>query len=189
MGAALHASNDLPSRPQKVDCMNRTFWRAATTACIALSICACAAPTRGKEDPDANRPPIFREPVDFIGVFFKPGRPTPDDGLSTAALASFSGEAALENDLELLKQAPSDIPLRTAGYTDTHECDGYECVRLSLRRAEFMRAWFVAHGIPETRLDPPKGYGAARPIGDNLSESGRMKNRRAHVDYDSETAD
>ncbi|MFK3648509.1 OmpA family protein [Lysobacter enzymogenes] len=162
---------------------------AVLTTCIAALLCACTHPIRNKKSEDANPRATFRDPADFIGVFFKPGLPSSDQGTALNALASPIDEAALRSDLELLKQAPAQIPMRVVGHTDTHECSADDCMRLSLRRAEFIHRWLIANGIPETRLDPPKGYGAARPIGDNLSESGRARNRRAYIAYESETTD
>jgi len=161
----------------------------ALTTCIVALLCACTNPIRNAKNEHANSSMTFRDPADFIGVFFKPGLPSSDQGTSLTTLASPIDEAALKSDLELLKQAPAQIPMRAVGHTDTHECSGDDCMRLSLRRAEFIHRWLIANGIPETRLGPPKGYGAAQPIGDNLSESGRARNRRAYIAYESETTD
>ncbi|QWP77773.1 OmpA family protein [Lysobacter sp. K5869] len=138
----------------------------------------------------ADRTQVFINADDFHGIHFESGEPRIDEPLlpASAPLPKLS-EAALRHDLAMIPTVPADERLRVVGYTDTEECGGEACVRLSLRRAELMHRWLIDHGIPPARLNPPKGFGAARPIGDNASAEGRAKNRRAHIAYESETTD
>lgn len=48
---------------------------------------------------------------------------------------------------------------------------------LSQARAEAVRTWLVANGVDGARL-VAKGFGDAKPVGDNATEDGRAKNRR-----------
>ena len=64
-------------------------------------------------------------------------------------------------------------------YTDN---DGKEAfnVKTSQARAESVKKWLVDHGVAEARL-VAKGYGPAKPIGDNKTKEGRAKNKRVEV--------
>lgn len=128
---------------------------------------------------------FFAEPVDFIGVSFKPGHPFQGEVLTTA-LSDTNGLEALESDLVLLKKMPINIPLRVVGSTDSKECFGDACSELSFRRAETVHDWLLSRGIPASRLHLPHGYGSERPIGDNETEEGRVRNRRAYLSYEEE---
>ena len=63
-----------------------------------------------------------------------------------------------------------------AGYTDA---TGSRQVneRLSLRRAEAVRAFLVSAGVPADRLTA-RGYGPADPVASNATPAGRELNRR-----------
>lgn len=49
--------------------------------------------------------------------------------------------------------------------------------RLSVARAESVKAWLVKHGVSHNRLGA-EGFGDTRPIDDNSTEAGRKNNRR-----------
>ena len=53
-------------------------------------------------------------------------------------------------------------------------------IRLSLSRAEAVRAYLVMQGVPAERLSA-KGYGPDMPIADNTTPSGRASNRRVEL--------
>jgi outer membrane protein OmpA-like peptidoglycan-associated protein len=48
---------------------------------------------------------------------------------------------------------------------------------LSKRRAKAVHAYLVRKGVLDVRLDDD-GFGASKPIADNVTEAGRAKNRR-----------
>jgi outer membrane protein OmpA-like peptidoglycan-associated protein len=58
--------------------------------------------------------------------------------------------------------------------------------RLSMKRAERVVAYLVAHGVAASRLDAA-GFGADRPIDTNETEVGRATNRRVEFHVTSET--
>ena len=65
-----------------------------------------------------------------------------------------------------------------------HTCnlgDAEYNLKLSLKRAEAVKAYLVKKGVPEAEIGPVKGYGAALPIYDNRNREGRRMNRRVSV--------
>ncbi|MDY4295253.1 MULTISPECIES: OmpA family protein [unclassified Xanthomonas] len=125
----------------------------------------------------------FSDPGDFKGVNFKPGEPSINESL-LSALSELSDQKALEDDLLLLKMMPDNINLRVLGFTDSVECREYDCVDLSLRRARALHEWLLNNGVSKFRLSEPYGFGSARPVGDNKTEEGRARNRRAYISYE-----
>ncbi|SDY20064.1 OmpA-OmpF porin, OOP family [Lysobacter enzymogenes] len=149
-----------------------------------MAACACASDRVPESGRDGEDRIVFSDPADFIGVTFKAGRPRAGEAPTIEALQSPVDVKALESDLELLKTAPANIALGTAGFTDSAECSGDACRELSLRRAKFLANWLFSHGIPRSRLSGPKGFGAEQAIGDNTTEEGRARNRRAYISYE-----
>jgi outer membrane protein OmpA-like peptidoglycan-associated protein len=70
----------------------------------------------------------------------------------------------------------SAIGVEIRGYTDNVGKVAAN-KKLSLARAEAVRAWLVSKGIDSTRVGV-KGYGPENPISDNTTPEGRQKNRR-----------
>ncbi len=94
-----------------------------------------------------------------------------------------TGSATLTRESErMLEQAyaalvaNSDLKMEIAGYTDDVG-SRVSNERLSQRRAEAVRAWFIAKGIGGSRLTA-LGYGMRDPVESNKTAEGRAKNRR-----------
>jgi OOP family OmpA-OmpF porin len=66
------------------------------------------------------------------------------------------------------------------GHTDSIGSDGYN-MKLSLRRADAVKAYLVSRGIPANRVYT-EGKGEGRPIADNKTREGRAKNRRGEIE-------
>jgi OOP family OmpA-OmpF porin len=66
-----------------------------------------------------------------------------------------------------------------AGHTD-NVGDPTANNMLSLDRAETVKKYLINKGVP-IELLKAKGYGDAKPVGDNSSESGRASNRRTEI--------
>lgn len=94
-----------------------------------------------------------------------------------------SGSYQLENHsnpelmrlVKLMKDHPN-MNIEIAGHTD-HLGDENANKTLSKNRAEAVKGYLVAQGVPSDRIRSA-GYGSSSPIADNQSSSGRAKNRR-----------
>ena len=93
-------------------------------------------------------------------------------GSSRIAKAS---NATLDEAVEVLKQYP-ELKLEIGGHTDSAGAESTN-QRLSQRRADSVKAYFVSHGIDAERLTAV-GYGESQPAADNATRAGRAQNRR-----------
>lgn len=84
-------------------------------------------------------------------------------------------EDRLELALTSLKNHP-EVTVEISGHTDNTGGRAHN-ERLSLRRAESVKDWFVSQGIDGSRITTV-GYAWDQPIADNNTEEGRFKNRR-----------
>ena len=75
--------------------------------------------------------------------------------------------------------------VRIEGHTDSVGNDAYN-QKLSERRAESVRQWFVRHGLGSVRLSS-RGFGETQPVASNTrpdgsdDPEGRRKNRRVEI--------
>jgi len=80
--------------------------------------------------------------------------------------------------LKFMETNPT-IKLEVAGHTDNVGTDAAN-LDLSQKRANEVANYLIAGGIDKARLKA-KGYGAAQPIADNATETGRAQNRRTEI--------
>jgi OOP family OmpA-OmpF porin len=66
------------------------------------------------------------------------------------------------------------------GHTDAIGTDSYN-QRLSVRRAEAVKAYLVSKGIEKNRVYT-EGKGEKQPVADNKTAEGRAKNRRVEIE-------
>lgn len=66
------------------------------------------------------------------------------------------------------------------GHTDSVGKDAYN-QKLSVKRAEAVKAYLVSKGIEKNRVYT-EGKGEAQPVADNKTGSGRAKNRRVEIE-------
>lgn len=109
-------------------------------------------------------------PRDFVldNVYFDTGKST---------LKPISNKA-LDDLVEVLK-IKNTMVVEIQGHTDNVGSEE-ENLQLSQQRAEAVRKYLVAKGIPETRVNA-KGFGSGLPIADNNTDLGRSKNRRTSL--------
>jgi outer membrane protein OmpA-like peptidoglycan-associated protein len=82
--------------------------------------------------------------------------------------------------VDLLKKYPA-LKIEIDGHTDSVGTAAYN-QKLSLARAEAVRAYLVAQGVNAKRL-VPKGFGATVPKASNATEEGRQRNRRTEFRF------
>jgi len=89
-------------------------------------------------------------------------------------------ESMLELDrvVEMLQQNPT-MRIEISGHTDNTGKPDYN-QKLSLGRAESVKAYLGSKGIVATRIEA-KGYGDTRPVADNATPEGRAQNRRTEM--------
>ncbi len=119
-------------------------------------------------DPADDMPKIVMEvnkPIVLPGIEFKTG----------SAEILPASEKILNDAYETLRDN-KNIEVEVGGHTDNVGKAAYN-EKLSLKRAEAVKAWLVAKGIDPARITT-KGYGMTKPIADNKTEAGRAQNRR-----------
>jgi outer membrane protein OmpA-like peptidoglycan-associated protein len=72
-----------------------------------------------------------------------------------------------------------DVTVVVNGYTDSIGTDAYN-ERLSLRRAESVRAYLERRGVAAGRMTV-KGFGKSDPVASNATAEGRAQNRRVEL--------
>ena len=115
-------------------------------------------------------PIIDTSGVELHNVFF-------DFNKSTLRPTSFN---ELDYWVNLLKKYPQ-LNIEIDGHTDSVGIAAYNA-RLSLARAESVKAYLVLHGISAQRLRT-KGFGATEPRASNATEEGRQRNRRTEFRF------
>jgi outer membrane protein OmpA-like peptidoglycan-associated protein len=98
-----------------------------------------------------------------------------DNNNATLTPESF---ATLDQAAATLKEW-GDVRVEVAGHSDSVGKDSYN-LALSQRRAESVRQYLIKKGVPADRL-LARGYGETRPVADNATEEGRLKNRRVEL--------
>ena len=123
-----------------------------------------------------------------------PKPPPPPPPAPTSEKVTFAAEALFDFDKSVVKpegRARLDdlvgkikgITLEVViavGHTDAIGTDAYN-QRLSVRRAEAVKAYLVSKGIPANRIYT-EGKGKRQPVADNRTAAGRAKNRRVEVE-------
>lgn len=94
------------------------------------------------------------------------------------AVVSPQGKSKLDELVTKIKAANLEVAI-AVGHTDNVGADAYND-RLSLRRAEAVKAYLVSKGIPADKVRT-EGRGKREPIADNATAEGRAKNRRVDV--------
>ena len=89
------------------------------------------------------------------------------------------GKAALDDLLQKLQGMNTEVMI-TVGHTDSVGSDDYN-QKLSLRRAEAVKAYLVSKGVDTARVYT-EGKGETQPMADNATAEGRAKNRRVTVE-------
>jgi OOP family OmpA-OmpF porin len=95
------------------------------------------------------------------------------------AILKPEGKAKLDDLVAKLKGINLEVII-AIGHTDSIGSDAYN-LKLSVRRAEAVKAYLVSKGIEPNRIYT-EGKGKAQPIADNRTAEGRAKNRRVEIE-------
>ncbi|HYD74631.1 outer membrane protein OmpA [Ramlibacter sp.] len=89
------------------------------------------------------------------------------------------GRAKLDDLVSKVKDINLEVVI-AVGHTDSIGANAYN-QRLSVRRAEAVKAYLVSKGIEKNRVYT-EGKGEAQPVADNRTREGRAKNRRVEIE-------
>ena len=89
------------------------------------------------------------------------------------------GKAKLDDLASKIKGITLEVVI-AVGHTDSVGSDAYN-QKLSLRRAEAVKAYLVSKGIEANRVYT-EGKGKKQPVADNKTAEGRAKNRRVEIE-------
>ncbi|MDM0122874.1 MULTISPECIES: outer membrane protein OmpA [Variovorax] len=89
------------------------------------------------------------------------------------------GRAKLDDLVSKIRDVNLEVII-AVGHTDSVGSDAYN-QRLSVRRAEAVKAYLVTKGIERNRVYT-EGKGEKQPVADNKTAEGRAKNRRVEIE-------
>ena len=90
-----------------------------------------------------------------------------------------AGKAKLDDLVGKVKGINLEVII-AVGHTDSVGSDAYN-QKLSVRRAESVKAYLVTKGIEKNRIYT-EGKGEKQPVADNKTKEGRAKNRRVEIE-------
>lgn len=148
------------------DCWRDANWTPATAApgCGAPAA-AAAAPA-----PKAAAPVAAASKVTYAAdAFFDFDK----------AVVKPAGKAKLDDLVGKIKGINLEVII-AVGHTDSIGSDAYN-QKLSVRRAEAVKAYLVSKGIEKNRVYT-EGKGEKQPVASNKTKEGRAKNRRVEIE-------
>ena len=167
-------------------CWRDANWTPATAAvgCDGALVRAAAVAAPAPVAP----PPVVAAPAPAP----KPAPPAPAPAI--ASKVTYAADAFFDFDKSVLKpegraklddlvgkiQGINLEVIIAVGHTDSVGTDAYN-QRLSVRRAEAVKAYLVSKGIERNRVYT-EGKGEKQPVADNRTAEGRAKNRRVEIE-------
>jgi OOP family OmpA-OmpF porin len=144
------------------DCWRDANWTPATAA----PGCGAAAPAA----PKAAAPVAAASKVTYAAdAFFDFDK----------AVVKPAGKAKLDDLVAKVKGINLEVII-AVGHTDSIGSDAYN-QKLSVRRAEAVKAYLVSKGIEKNRIYT-EGKGEKQPVASNKTKEGRAKNRRVEIE-------
>ncbi len=175
-------------------CWRDTNWTPATAAATCDGAIVAkppmAAPATAPATPPTGAPPAVTPPRPAASAPAAPATPPPPvvSKVTFAADAFFdTGKSVVKSEgkakLDDLVGKVKDINLEVViavGHTDSVGSDASN-QKLSVRRAEAVKAYLVSKGIEKNRVYT-EGKGEKQPVADNKTKEGRAKNRRVEIE-------
>ena len=163
-------------------CWRDNFWTPATAAVGCDGAIVAQAP-----EPVVVAPPPPPAPK-VVAPPPPPPQPVAATKVTYAADAFFDfdkavvkaeGKAKLDDLIGKVKGINLEVII-AVGHTDSVGSDAYN-QKLSVRRAEAVKAYLVSKGIEKNRVYT-EGKGEKQPVADNKTKEGRAKNRRVEIE-------
>ena len=145
---------------------------AAPAAPAAVAPAAAAAPAAA---PAAAAPAVAAAPAAASKVTYAADALFDFD----KAVLKPEGKAKLDDLVGKVKGINLEVVI-AVGHTDSVGAAGYN-QKLSVKRAEAVKAYLVSKGIEKNRVYT-EGKGLTQPVADNKTKEGRAKNRRVEVE-------
>jgi len=168
-------------------CWRDTLWTPATAAKGCDGALAQAAPTAVV--PVAPTSPAIVPPAPPVRPAAPPAPPVAAASKVTFAADAFfdfdksvlkpEGKAKLDDLVSKVKAINLEVII-AVGHTDSVGGDAYN-QKLSVSRAEAVKAYLVSKGIEKNRVYT-EGKGEKQPVADNKTAEGRAKNRRVEIE-------
>lgn len=160
-------------------CWRDAGWTPATAAegcdgalakVAAAPAAAPAAPAPAVAAPAATAAPAIASKVTYAAdAFFDFDK----------SVLKPEGKAKLDDLVSKVKGINLEVII-AVGHTDSVGTDAYN-QKLSVRRAEAVKAYLVSKGIERNRVYT-EGKGEKQPVADNKTKEGRAKNRRVEIE-------
>jgi OOP family OmpA-OmpF porin len=146
------------------DCWRDANWTPATAAA------GCGAPAAAPVAAPAPAPVAAASKVTYAAdAFFDFDK----------AVVKPAGKAKLDDLVSKVKGINLEVII-AVGHTDSIGSDAYN-QKLSVRRAEAVKAYLVSKGIEKNRIYT-EGKGEKQPVASNKTKEGRAKNRRVEIE-------
>jgi OOP family OmpA-OmpF porin len=166
-------------------CWRTGYWTPAD-AVPGCDVPLCVAPET-LQNGKCVAPPVAVVPAPVAPVAVVAAAPV-SEKVSFAADAFFDfdksvlkpeGKAKLDDLTSKIKDMNLEVAI-AVGHTDSVGTDAYN-QKLSIRRAEAVKAYMVSKGIEVNRVYT-EGKGEKQPVADNKTAAGRAQNRRVEIE-------
>ena len=165
-------------------CWRDAFWTPATAAP------GCDGEIKPAPKVEAPVAPPAAQPAPPVEA----PKPPPPPPVPVSEKVTFAADAFFDFDKAVLKPEGiaklDDLVSKTGGialeviiavgHTDSVGTDAYN-QKLSVRRAEAVKAYLVSKGVEKNRVYT-EGKGEKQPVADNKTAEGRAKNRRVEIE-------